>query len=54
MSSNTDKSNSIADRISLKKGRVRGNILGRRVVNIARGTISCEPRIQIDEVMVSL
>ena len=54
MSSNTDKSNSLADRVSLKGGRVRSNLLGRRVTNIARSTISCGPRIRIDELMIPL
>lgn len=54
MSSNSDKTNSLSDRVSLKAGRVRSNILGRRVINIARATISCGPRIKIDEVMIPL
>jgi DNA-directed RNA polymerase beta' subunit len=52
--SNADKTTSLADRISHKEGRVRGNLLGRRTIDIARTVISCNPRIGIDDLLIPM
>lgn len=54
ISSNSDKSHSLADRIGHKPGRVRGNILGKRVDQIARSVVSCEPRQNIYDVKIPM
>lgn len=41
---------SLADRQSGKKGRVRKNMMGKRVKNAARSTITCGPHLELDEI----
>lgn len=45
---------SIAKRLKYKKGRIRHNILGKRVRTIARSNISCDTRVSVDEVIIPL
>ena len=45
---------SIYVRLKGKEGRVRGNLMGKRVDYIARNVISLDPNLQVDELGVPL
>jgi len=55
LSTNTNKApTSLADRHKGKTGRIRGNLMGKRVFNAARSVITGDNYLQIDEVGIPL